>query len=334
MKAMGRGFRGTLVQCGAVAGCALLLTGCGDRSISGAYVLSSKTEADLLQITETPDHHFSGTLRHTVLGNDGTLSSGSTNVSGSVDGDSITLTLLATPLPIGQNFSGTVTSGGIELTLSDGNRTAVQHFAKSKPADFDSAVAQLSRAGEPVIAARQRGQAVEHLNRGVTSLSTNLERFVSKAQERIERLPRVQAYYDQAIATEEAKLDRARRLASTGNSVAQGQANVIVGQMGVDKAQISITDDTIERAINDEKAAEATLNAEIAQRRPQCVGAGSTGSDHVRPDMGPCKGFERAVAAYNSILPALHKALVLAAQAKTHGHDQLATVWQAADAIQ
>lgn len=334
MKALGRGFRGTLALHGAVVGCALLLIGCGDRSISGAYVMSSKTEADLLQITETPDHHFSGTLRHTVLRSDGTLSSGSTNVSGSVDGDSITLTLLATPLPIGQNFSGTVTTGGIDLTLSDGNRTAVEHFAKSQPADFDSAVTQLSQAGEPIIAAKQRSKVVEQFNREVTSLTTDLERFVSKAQERIERLPRVQVYYDQILATEQAKLDRARRLASSGNSVEQGQANVIVGQMGVDRAQISITDDTVERAINDEKAAEATLNAGIEKWRPQCIGGGPTNSDGVRPDMGPCKGFERAVAAYNSVLPTLHKTLVLAAQAKAHSHDQLATIWQAADAIQ
>ena len=51
----------------------------------------------------------------------------------------------------------------------------------------------------------------------------------------------------------------------------------------------------------------------------------------VIPDMGPCKGLARAVAAYNAVLPPLHNALAAAAQAKAHGHAQLATIWQAAD---
>jgi hypothetical protein len=130
----------------AIVGSTLVLGGCGDRSVSGSYVSHAGNQADLLQITETPDHHFTGTIRHTGLNNDGTLSSSSTNVSGSVDGNSITLTVLATPLPIGQNFSGSVTGDGIDLTVANGAQTGVEHFTKGQPSDFDAVVVLLNQA--------------------------------------------------------------------------------------------------------------------------------------------------------------------------------------------
>ncbi|RDU97834.1 hypothetical protein [Trinickia dinghuensis] len=309
----------------------LLLAGCGDRSVSGSYVSHFGNQVDLLQITETPDHRFTGTLRHAGLKNDGTLSSNSANVSGSVDGNSITLTVLETPLPIRQNFSGTVTGSGIDLTVGNGAQTGVEHFATGQPSDFDTVVAQLNQAGQPIIAARQRGQRVEQLNRQLNALTDSLNRFVASAHQHLERLPRAQAYYQHAVTVEQAKLDRAQRLEAIGNGVAQGQAGVIVGQMGVDKSQISIADDSFDRAQNDEATAENALNARIAQWHGTCLDGNTVKAGDVIPDMGPCKGLARAVAAYKAVLPPLHNAFAAAAQAKAHGHAQLASIWQTAD---
>ncbi|MBK5119204.1 hypothetical protein IQ288_04845 [Burkholderia sp. R-69980] len=314
-----------------IVGSALLLAGCGDRSVSGSYVAHAGNQADLLQITETPDHHFAGTIRHTGLNNDGTLSSSSTNVSGSVDGNSITLTVLVTPLPIGQNFSGSVTGDGIDLTVANGAQTGVEHFTKGQPSDFDAAVVQLNQAGQPIIAARQRGQRVDQLNRQVNALTDSINRFVASAHQHLESLPRAQTYYEHAVTVEQAKLDRAQRLEGTDNGVAQGQAGVIVGQMGVDKSQISIADDSLDRAQADATAAENALNTRIALWRGTCLDGSTVKVGDVIPDMGPCKGLARAVAAYNAVLPPLHTAFAAAAQAKAHGHAQLATIWQAAD---
>ncbi|MCA7951356.1 hypothetical protein LGM43_13870 [Burkholderia seminalis] len=208
----------------AILGSALLLTGCGDRSVSGSYVAHYGNQADLLQITETPHHRFAGTLRHAGLKNDGTLTSSSANVSGSVDGNSITLTVLETPLPVGQNFSGSVTGDRIELTVANGAQTGVEHFARGEPSDFDAAVAQLNQAGLPIIAARQRGQRVDQLNRQVNALTDSLNRFVASSHQHLERLTRAEANYEYAVTIEQTKLDRAQRLEATGNGVAQGQA--------------------------------------------------------------------------------------------------------------
>lgn len=46
-----------------------------------------------------------------------------------------------------------------------------------------------------------------------------------------------------------------------------------------------------------------------------------------------CWDLARAVTAYNAVLPPLHNAFAAAAQAKAHGHAQLATIWQAADNV-
>jgi len=331
MKDQQRKGRGLSTCLAAIVGSTLLLAGCGERSVSGSYVAHFGNQADLLQITETPDHRFTGTLRHAGLKNDGTLTSSSANVSGSVDGNSLTLTVLETPLPIGQNFSGTVTGSSIDITIANGAQTGVEHFAKGQPADFDTVVAQLNQAGQPIIAARQRRQQVDQLNRQVSALTDSLNRFVASAHQHLERLPKAQAYYDHAVSIEQAKLDRAQRLVATGNGVAQGQAGVIIGQMSVDKAQISIADDSIDRVRTNATSAENVLNGRIAQWRGSCLDGGNVKVGDVIPDMGPCKGLARAVTAYNAVLPPLHNALAGAAQAKTHAHAQLATIWQAAD---
>ncbi|WP_416268258.1 hypothetical protein SD235_11355 [Burkholderia cepacia] len=331
MKDQQRKRRGLATCVTAILGSTLVLAGCGDRSVSGSYVAHFGNQADLLQITETPDHRFTGTLRHAGLKNDGTLTSSNTNVSGSVDGNNITLTVLETPLPIGQNFSGSLTGDGIDLTVGNGAQTAIEHFAKGQPSDFDHLVAQLNETGQPIIAARQRGQRVEQLNRLVNALTESLNQFVASAHQHLERLPRAQTFYEHAVTVEQAKLVRAQRLEATGNGVAQGQAGVIVGQMGVDKSQISIADDSIDRMQANAAAAENALNARIAQWRGTCLDGSTVKVGDVIPDMGACKGLARAVAAYNAVLPPLHNALAAAEQAKTHGHAQLATIWQAAD---
>lgn len=316
-----------------IVGLSAVLSGCGDHSVSGTYVAHASNEVALLQITETADHHFTGTLRHATLNNDGTLSSSTTNVSGSVDGSSITLTVLETPLPIGQNFSGLVSGDDIDLTVSRGAQTGVERFAKGQLSDFDAAVDQLNQAGQGVIAMHRRGQQVEQLDVAVNALSDNLNRFVARAHQRLERLPRAEAYYTHAVALEQEKLDRARHLAAVGSSVAQGQAGVVVAQMGVDRSQISITDDSFDQSRKDAAVAEGDLNAGIARWRGTCLDGDTVGPDDVVPDMGPCKGLVRAVTDYKAVLPALHNAFATASEARAKSRAQLDAIWRAADGV-
>lgn len=317
----------------AVVGSTLFLTGCGDHSVSGAYISQTGNQASLLQITETPDHHLTGTLRHAALKNDGTVSFDSTNISGAVDGHNITMTVLAPLLPIGKNFGGSVTSNGIDFTILTKAQSGIEHFSKGQIADFDAAVARLNNEGQPIIAARERGRKIEQLDQQVNMLTNNLNRFVARAHEWIGRLPSAPAYYAQVINVEKAKLDRAQRLSATGDVAARGQAWAIVGQMAADKSRITITENSFDQDQKEDAVAENTLNAGIAQWQGNCLGTSIVKPGDVIPDMGPCKMLSRAVDAYNAMLPSLHNSFAVAAQAKAHGHAQLAFIWRQAEQV-
>ncbi|ALS66589.1 hypothetical protein AT395_17810 [Pandoraea apista] len=328
-------FAGRRVKClWAIVAGALLITGCDSRSVSGVYVSHTDNQAALLQITETPDHRFTGTLRHTTLNNDGTLSSGDANVSGSVDGGSITLTVLAAILPIGKNFSGAVTRDGIDLNFANGNQTAVQHFARGRPSDFESAVAQLNQIGQPIVAARRHGQQVDQLNRQVGVLASDINRFVASADQHIKRLSKAKAYYERAVIVEQAKLTQAQRLKASGNSIAQGQAAMIVAQMGGDKSQLSMADDGLDRTHNDAISTENSLNARISAWRGTCLDGGAVKRGDAIPDMGPCKALSQAVASYNATVPVLHDAFSTAQNARTQSNARLALIWRSADQME
>lgn len=324
---------GIVARIPAIVGAALLLAACGDHSASGSYVSRAAYETTLLQITETPDHRFTGTLSHASLNKDGTLSSSTANVSGSVDGSSITLTVLATPLPLGQNFSGTISVTGIDITIASGAQPGVVHFAKGSPSDFGAMVHQLGLAGQPIIAARQHNQQVNDLNRRVNSLTRELNTFVALARKRLEQNPTAAAYYARAVSLEQAKLERAQRLAATGNPVAQGQAGVIVGQMAVDKAQVSTVDDSITQAETNESTAATRLNAEISKWKEVCPDEHNFKLSDAVPDMHLCKELSGAIAAYNAVLPQLRDTLEAASRVKEQAHTRFATIWQAADTL-
>ncbi len=88
------------------------LSACFDRSISGSYVAKDSSSAELLQLTQAQDGKIVGTLQHIALKSGGGIETETsmTNVSGVVDGKSLTLTVSLASLPISRNLSGTVTA--------------------------------------------------------------------------------------------------------------------------------------------------------------------------------------------------------------------------------
>lgn len=183
-----RTYSSGIVWTPAIISAVLLLTACGDHSASGAYVSRAGCETALLQITETPDHRFAAPLSHAVLNKDGTQSSSTANVSRSIDGSSITLAALATPLPLGQNFSETINVAGIDITIEGGVQPGTVHFAKVSPSEFDAIVHRLGLAGQPIIATTQYSQQVNGLNRWrypliAATVDLNAQEVVGKMQE-------------------------------------------------------------------------------------------------------------------------------------------------------
>lgn len=335
------GIRGTTMKrhhlaCAVLLGATALLAGCGDRVVSGTYVEHGANDSALLQITETPDHRFTGTLRHAALSSNGTVSTSSANVSGSVDNGTIVMTIQETPLPIGKNISGTISGHALDFSIpsSQGTQTGIAHFEKADVGDFDAAVAKLSQAGAPIIAARQRAEQAEQLDRQVNALTRDINSFVQRAQHVIDQTPGVVAYYTKSVYVEQSRLNSAQQLAASRNNLERGQANLIVGQINLERNQVLQADASVDRTQQDAASGEATLNAAVARWSATCLDGKDVKPSDVIPNMGPCRSLASAVASYRAILPKLQTALATAGNAKVHAGEQLARIWRSASNLQ
>ena len=313
---------------------AFLLIGCGDRSMSGTYISHQASSAELIHLTQTPDHRLIGSIQKATLMNDGHVSTSTLNVSGVVDGDNLTVTIYSTPLPLGENFGGTATANGLDITVpaaGGSGQANVSHFDRGGVQDYDAMVAKLVDAGTTIAAKRQREQQVASLNRNAEALIKDLDAFVTRAQQVEQHTPRMVAFYARAVSVEQTKLARAQQLAATGNNVQLGQAQVEVGQMGVDRSQIDITGGAIGNARQELAQREATLNAAVERFDASCLGdmsAIKVGAPI--PDMGPCKGLARAFAAYRGVLGPVDAALASAAQAKADADQRIEAIMRKA----
>lgn len=318
----------------AVLAAALMLGGCGDHSLSGTYVSHQASGAELMHLTQTPDHHLTGTIQYAALTNDGQVSTSTVNVSGVVDGDNLTLTIYSTPLPLGQNFGGTVTGSGLDFTVPGTGGSAqakVSHFDRGTVQDYDAMVAKLSEAGTAIANQRQHEQQVASLNRDAEALARDLDSFVARAHQVQDRTPRMIAFYARAVTVEQTRLAHAQRLASTGNNVQIGQAQVEVGQMGVDRSQIDITGSAIADAQQELSKREVALSARVDRFNGICLGdTSSVKVGAIIPDMGPCKTLSRAYASYRGVLGPVHAALANASQAKADGDQRLSVIMHTA----
>ncbi len=151
------------------------LSACFDRSISGSYVARDSSSADLLQVTQAQDGKIVGTLQHIALKSGGRIETSMANVSGVVDGESLTLTVSMAGFPISRNLSGTVTASALELNLiGNVGVVASAHFARGSVADFNSEAERLAQAGQSIKAENLRNDQIEALDRSALDLEKAL----------------------------------------------------------------------------------------------------------------------------------------------------------------
>ena len=68
---------------------------------------------------------------------------------------------------------------------------------------------------------------------------------------------------------------------------------------------------------------EKALGQRIATFGPNCLNGADVTPNYVIPNMGPCKGLLRSVAAYRALLPTLHQDLGDVARIKTASKKRL-----------
>lgn len=255
------------------------------------------------------------------------------NVTGVVDGDSLTLTVFDTILPLGENFGGRVTSDGLSLSKpakAGTHQTQISQFAVATLNEYDAAVGKLAAAGAVILGERKRKLEVEALDREAYALSRRLKEFVGDVRRMIEQQPRVADYYARAVPAQQSRLDLAARLTKGGASQ-RGQASGVIGQMRVDKFNISSASEGIDQKIQKITDKEAALTTEIRRFNGVCVGeTQSVAADNAIPNMGACKKLIAEVSEYQVALAQWHSKRQPLVEAKAKNLEKLNAIWTAA----
>jgi len=304
-----------------------LLAGCGHRSISGAYVFNDGTSAALMLLTETPDHRFTGTLRRATLHDDGTVTTpGATAVSGTVDGSSMTLVVGA------ETISGMVTSDGIDVIGSAGQdaETQTSHFTKGVVADYDGHVHQLKEMSAPIAANMRKAQQVATAKAEMASLVKDLNDFVARSRDIIDKTPAIMAMYGFEVASERKALQTGRTLKASGSpaeAVLAGDLRTKI--LGADRDYVTAMDEAVSSGRINSTRREALLDQHLAQFKA-CVRLDDGASDGTGLDTQTCKALADAQTAYRNVLAPLDKALTDATTVKIKADAELAAIWEAA----
>lgn len=176
---------------------AVLLYGCAPHTISGAYIAHGQQFAELLQVTQSQDGQLLGTLNHTAVQPNGTIEQFALSISGTTDGHSLTLIgKVNEPLAIPTNMSGTIEGDVITITQPNG----MEQFAKTNAADYQADIQRLNAqavtihqqvvdqqrqqqaAGQTKAMEDAKLQQISDINEAAGNLVDELNAYVTKIQ--------------------------------------------------------------------------------------------------------------------------------------------------------
>lgn len=321
------GTRGLFV--GAVI-CSAVLAGCGHRTISGVYVQHNDRAAMILQLTQTPDQHLSGSCEITALNPDGTILKRVMNVEGVTDDDRLTLTVRAPELLAQSlNVGGKLVNDGIDLSFpatSNSDKVGVQHLVKGNLSDYAGAVAGLEARGN---AYRQLGA----LDQKTEKLTRDLVQFVDHAKGNwVGKISGVQNYFDKGIQLEQNRLMQVHRLLQAGGPVNESRAEAVRSGMIADYVNIENIYAGIDRSQLNEAEQEQSLTQQITPFQANCLDGTNVKPGQIIPSMGPCKALERAVSSYQAMLPRIHTEMAELVRIETSEKVKLDAIQRETDA--
>jgi hypothetical protein len=228
-----------------IAALSLAAVGCS-RSASGEYVGSTATSVVRLQLVETPDKHVSGQMNVATLKPDGTIVSETLQISGTTDGDNLSLTASAPPVPLGPvfNLSGTYGWSSLNITessLSGQLKTITMNRSGTK--EYNAALSQLQKQSALILAAQAEAKAREEKQkaeakaiqekldqeakevqekqnsaRQIQLLCDRMERFDKAASATLQRFPSINAKYHSITSRVQQYLERDQALAGDQNA--------------------------------------------------------------------------------------------------------------------
>lgn len=267
---------------------AIALSACSPANVSGSYVAVGEHDAALLQITQTPDQRLTGTLQGISLQPDGTLDRKVVNLTGAVDGESITVTLASNGLDAlfgTRNASGKVTGDTVDLLMPAGGNAAPTHLVvkKQDAASFESAASNLAARGAALQSAHAQEAAKESEARAkqdkaaaVTKLATDLtgdiDSLLRYAQGGVAiDIRKAQAVYEQAVGQAQSLLAKEKQQYAGGTAISRGDANVTRGELSVTAAETKGTELQVIAAVQHARDAIANLSQRVPAVQAQCA---------------------------------------------------------------
>ena len=220
---------------------ALFLVGCSQHTVSGAYLASSPTFVEFLQITQSSGGQLLGALNHYGFKSDGTVEHYTFNISGITDGHTITLVAKVNE-PFSQpiNLSGTIDHGEISVIQPSGVEVFEHSDAKAYQAAITEVTANAATARTTAHLqhlAEQSHKQIEQEDVAIADLAQRLNSYATEIQQKHDLHP--------FHAEQNKILDAARREVDVehgfpAHSVQAYQAGVAVYQVSVRLYQANI----------------------------------------------------------------------------------------------
>jgi hypothetical protein len=242
----------------------------------------------MIQITQTGSGQLLGTLNHTELKANGSLEQISNNLTGAVDGGTITLITKA-PFPLipSTNMSGSIGDGALTLNFPNGSS---ERFVKADPSAYQAAVQQLSAQGTAI----QQQHKNADLDAQVANLNKRLTDYAAMV---------TSPKNDQEIAGFHAahakQLERARhglqmQQKYRRSSVSANQVEVEIFQLQVALTQYDLNWESVQ-----ERGATHLREFDNAIAQSPCA--------HGHPDLPQCADQPAATQAYEAAKPVVQK---------------------------
>jgi len=208
---------------------------CSPRTASGVYVASDANSASMLQLVQTADGHLSGSLQNLSLNGQNEIDGNTLTLSGSADGDALTLSTPERWFAAGETFSGS--HRGDELTLTITGTQGVNNivFRASSADEFTALSTQLRKRA----VLRQQAAAQQRAAAQAAAQDATFRSAISGLTNELEQT----AHYDEqdvpiingAISGFTGDIDQMGQLMAARNresdGLQRGQYNLAMGQI-------------------------------------------------------------------------------------------------------
>lgn len=231
----------------------LAFGGCSHKDVSGAYIAKDAASTAWLQIVRTPDNHLTGQMIVSKIEANGTVDRESVNLSGAVNGDSLTLTTEGL-LGLGsKTMSGTFDGDRLSLMGTGGTvtltRTSLSGYqAVTKELDTHAQSVKVSH--DAAVKQQQAAHAEEAFSNGVGRLIEQMQQFNAQADVHLSKLPNAETRYNDLTNKMQQVINKERQLGSNENtSYARSQLVYGANQLSYATEQVHYSVQSVESSL-------------------------------------------------------------------------------------